>query len=88
MGVQPRESNPNPITALRPATIVGVPDYALHADDQLIAERDRLRTQSDELTAQPGGTPGVSQLLVSIEQEIDRITDELMQRARSRHPSA
>jgi hypothetical protein len=88
MGVPPRESNPNPAAALRLASIEGVPDYALHADDQLIAERDRLRNQSDDLTMHPGGTPGVSQLLVTIEQEIERITDELILRARSRHPSA
>ncbi len=87
MGVPPRESNPSPTAALRLTTIEGVPGYALHADDQLIAERDRLRTQSDELTMHSAGSPGVSQLLVGIEQEIERITDELLQRARSRHPS-
>jgi len=88
MGVPPRESNANPAAALRLASIEGVPDHALQTDDQLIAERDRLRNQSDELTMHPEGSPGVSQLLVSIEQEIERITDELIERARSRHPSA
>lgn len=88
MGVPPRESNPNPTAAPRLVTIPGIPDYALDADEQLIAERDRLRIQSDELTMHPGASPGVSQVLVSIEQEIERITDELRQRARSRHPSA
>ena len=88
MGVPPRESKPSPTAALRLATIEGVPGYALYADDQLTAERDRLRIQSDELTMQSAGSPGVSQILVGIEQEIDRITDELLQRARSRHPSA
>jgi len=88
MAVPPRESNPNPTAALRLATIQEVPDYALLAEDQLLAERDRLRIQSDELTTHPAASPGVSQRLVSIEEQIERISDELLQRARSRHPSA
>ncbi len=87
MAVPPRESNPSPTAPLRLTTIHGVPDYALLAEDQLIAERDRLRIQSDELTMHRAASPGVSQRLVTIEEEIERISDELLQRARSRHPS-
>ncbi len=82
------ESRPTRVGTPRLASIEGVPTYALYSDEQLLADRGRLRDQLDELTAHPGQTPGVAQLLVSIEQEIERITDELLQRARSRHPSS
>jgi hypothetical protein len=62
--------------------------YPLLTDDQLIIERDRLRDQLEHLTVNPGGSPAVCQLLVNIEHEIEHMMDELLQRARSRHPSS
>jgi hypothetical protein len=57
------------------------------SDLELILERDRLRTQLDELTVNEGTTPVTSQMLVNIDKQIDRITDELTHRALSRHPA-
>ena len=88
MGLPNDESRPIRVGAPRLASIEGVPTYALYTDGQLLADRSRLRDQLDELTAHPGQTPGIAQLLVSIEQEIELISDELLQRARSRHPSS
>jgi hypothetical protein len=36
----------------------------------------------------PGSSPLVSQILANMEQEIEHMTDELRQRARSLHPSS
>jgi hypothetical protein len=58
------------------------------SDEQLISERDRLRSQLDELTENPGSSPVVGQMLVNIDQKIDRMTDELTRRALSRNPSS
>jgi hypothetical protein len=66
----------------------GDESYPLLTDDQLIIERDRLRDQLEELTVNPGSSPVVCQLLVNIEHEIEHMMDELLQRARSRHPSS
>jgi hypothetical protein len=63
-------------------------DYSMFDDDQLIAERDRQQNQLDELTMHPGSSPAVGQLRSSIESEVGRMTDELLRRARSRHPSS
>jgi hypothetical protein len=63
-------------------------DYARYSDDQLIAERERRQRQRDELVLHTDGEATVYTLLVSIDGEVERITDELMRRARSRHPSS
>jgi hypothetical protein len=63
-------------------------DYSLFGDEQLMAERDRQRDQLQELVLHPGGSPAVAQLRDSLEREVDRMTDELRRRARSRHPSS
>ncbi len=63
-------------------------DYSMFDDDHLRAERDRQRQQLDELVLHPGGSPAVALLRQSLEGEIDRMTDELRRRARSRHPSS
>ena len=64
----------------------GGKSYPLLTDEQLIIERDRLRERLDELTATRGSSPVDCQLLVNIEREIEHMMDELLQRARSRHP--
>ncbi len=62
--------------------------YTAYTDDELIIERDRQRKRLDELTLQPGTSPSIVQLLVGIEGEVERMTDELMRRARARHPAS
>jgi hypothetical protein len=62
--------------------------YRLFTNEQLIVERRRLRDQLDELTINPGKSGVVTQTLVNMEHELDRMTDELRQRAISRHPSS
>jgi hypothetical protein len=62
--------------------------YRLFTDEQLIIERRRLVNQLDELTMNPGSSPVASQILVNMEREIERMTDELRQRALSQHPSS
>jgi hypothetical protein len=63
-------------------------NYSLLTDEQLKIERDRLKEQLDELTAARGSSHVDCQLLVNIEGEIEHMMDELLQRARSRHPSS
>ncbi len=62
-------------------------DYSAYSDDRLLSERDRRQRQLDELTLHPDRS-AVSSLLVSVDGEVERITDELIRRARSRHPSS
>jgi len=88
MGLPSGESRSFRADAPRLASVVEIFTYAPYTDEQLLADRTRLRDQSDELAANPGRSPGVAQLLASIEQEIERISEELLQRARSRHPSS
>lgn len=66
---------------------VGI-DYTMIDDEQLIIDRDRQRRQLDELTVNPGSSPAIGQLLSNIEREVERMTDELIQRALSRHPAS
>jgi hypothetical protein len=70
------------------ALLHGDKNYPLLTDDQLLIERDRLRDYLEALTVNPGSSPAVCQLLVNIEHEIEHMMDELLQRARSRHPSS
>ncbi len=76
-----------PLEERRTSADTGI-SYRLFTDDQLIIERRRLKLQLDELTMNPGSSPVVSQILVNMEQEIEHMTDELGQRAISRHPSS
>jgi hypothetical protein len=66
----------------------GVIDYTYFSDEQLLLERDRQRAQLDELVLHSGSSGAVEDLRASIDREVDRMTDELRQRARSRHPSS
>lgn len=63
-------------------------DYSMFGDEQLRIERDRQSQQLQELVLSPGGSPAVAQLRRSLEREVERMTDELRRRARSRHPSS
>ena len=60
--------------------------YLLVTDVQLMVERDRQRVQLDRLTMSPGTSPAIGQVFASIEQEIERINDELIRRVLSRNP--
>ena len=66
----------------------GDTDYSMFGDDQLRLERDRQSQQLLELVLHPGGSPAVAQLHQSLEREVERMSDELRRRARSRHPSS
>ncbi len=63
------------------------PDYRHYSDEQLLEERERrLRSVAEptvriELTSESHRAPVV-------DEQVDRITDELIRRARLRHPSA
>ena len=74
-----KDSDPSPTTV--DATL----DYGGYDDDELLAERDRQQRQLEELTLHPDHA---ATLLVSIDGAIERMTDELIRRARSRHPSS
>ena len=63
-------------------------DYSRYGDDQLMAERERRQRQLDELTHHGAGEAATCSLMVSLDDEIERITGELIRRARSRHPSS
>ncbi len=65
-----------------------LPDYSRYGEEQLLQERERRQKQLDELTLHPERSPATWSLLASIDAEIERITDELIRRARSRHPSS
>jgi hypothetical protein len=77
----------SPTPATKPATNDEA-SYTSLSDLELILERDRLREQLDDLTDNPGSSPVVSHLLVNIDEQIDRMTEELTRRALSRHPSS
>jgi len=63
--------------------VTGVANFSQLSDDQLIIERDRQRRRLDELTVNPGSSPAVCSLLVSIDHDVERMTEELIRRARS-----
>jgi hypothetical protein len=80
-----------PATPSRPTAVTGeeaYDDYTSLSDLELILRRDHLRVQLDELTVDPGASPVTNQLLVNIDEQIDRMTDELTRRALSRHPAS
>ncbi len=63
-------------------------DYGRYSDDELIAERERRQRQRGDLLLHADGDSATYALMVSIDGEVGRITDELIRRARSRHPSS
>jgi len=67
---------------------VAVADYRAYSDDQLVAERDRQQRRLDELTRQQGHPSATCSQLVSLDADVEQMTDELIRRARSRHPSS
>ncbi|MGO8871113.1 MAG: hypothetical protein ACLQPH_06870 [Acidimicrobiales bacterium] len=82
-----RQSDTRPSAPSR-TTVNGVEMYLLSTDEQLIVERDRQQHQLDELIRHPAGSACVMQLATSIERDVDRKTEELLRRARARHPSS
>jgi hypothetical protein len=66
----------------------GDTDYTRFDDQQLATERDNQRHQLDELDHHPASSTAVVQLRATLQREVDRMTDELTRRARSRHPSS
>jgi hypothetical protein len=66
----------------------GATSFRRLTDEQMISERDRLRSQLEELTMNPGRSPATSQVLVNMDRAVERMTDELRQRAIARHPSS
>jgi hypothetical protein len=62
-------------------------DYSGYSDDQLIAERERRvhRHLQPVLHTAPSSADESS---LTVEDDVDRITEELIRRARSRHPSS
>jgi hypothetical protein len=78
-----RVAGASPETGVPPSA----PDYRHYSDEQLLEERERrLRSVAEptvriELTSESHRAPVV-------DEQVDRITDELIRRARLRHPSA
>ncbi len=88
MTIHPLSLIRNKTTRPTATTAQDVVDYSRYADDELIAERSRRQRQLDELTLYALGETDASALLVRLDEEVERITDELIRRARSRHPSS
>lgn len=65
-----------------------ITDFSLFTDQQLIIKRDRQREKLDELIMHPGSSLAVIELLVSLDRDVEQMTDELRRRARSQHPSS
>lgn len=63
-------------------------DYTRFDDEQLMIERDKQGHQLEELTLQRSSSPAVAQLRETLQREVERMTEELHRRARSRHPSS
>lgn len=62
--------------------------YGELTDEELLDERDRQRTQLDELMKHPGSSPAIRELLASISGDVEQMTGELHRRARLRHPAS
>jgi hypothetical protein len=71
-----------------PTTADATPDYRAYDDDELLVERDRQQRRLEELTLHPDPGQANCSRLVGIDGEVERITDEMIRRARSRHPSS
>ena len=88
MSVHPEDLGPTQSSkSIQEVMGVGA-DFTMIGDEQLIIERERQRKQLDEMTMNPGSYPAVGQLLSGIEREVERMTDELIRRARSGHPAS
>jgi hypothetical protein len=88
MGTRPKNLTLAPGGEPPRPKISGITDYSLFTDQQLIIKRDRQREKLDELIMHPGSSLAVIELLVSLDRDIEQMTDELRRRARSRHPSS
>jgi hypothetical protein len=54
--------------------------YRSFTDEQLMLERTKKQRQVERLTMDPGPSPEVGRLFVTLDREIDRINDELVRR--------
>jgi hypothetical protein len=54
--------------------------YRSFTDEQLMLERTKKQRQLDRLTMDPGPSPEVGRLFVTLDREIDRINDEVVRR--------
>ncbi|HEX3979664.1 MAG TPA: hypothetical protein VHW93_00480 [Acidimicrobiales bacterium] len=59
-------------------------DLGRWSDDQLNADRDRRIEELSELTRRPADQP----LIDGLARDVELITNELVRRARARHPSS
>jgi hypothetical protein len=73
----PSERTPDAVTELHRWT-----------DDQLNAERDCRMEELSELTRRTGDTSANQQLIADIAGDVELLTNELVRRARARHPSS
>jgi hypothetical protein len=67
-------------------TRTGCIGLSLLTDEELLVERDRRRLQRERLTRHPGTSPAVGRLFVSMDRDIERLTDELVRRVLVRRP--
>ncbi len=65
-----------------------VPNYRHYSDEQLLEERERRLRSLAEPTLRIETAPTGSHREPVIDDRVDQITDELIRRARLRHPSA
>ena len=63
-------------------------DYRQYSDEQLTEERDRQQRQLEELTRHLDHPSATGRQLVDADDAVERIDDELIRRARQRHPSS
>lgn len=63
-------------------------DYRAYSDDQLIEERERQQRTLEQLTLHPDRSSATCARLVATDGAIEQLTDELIRRARQRHPSS
>ena len=67
--------------------VTGPSDYRSMNEQQLVTTRDRRRRQLDELTRGADGSSLTGARRAALDAEVEQITDELIRRARQRHPS-
>jgi hypothetical protein len=75
----PAGDRPGPEASLR---------YGMLPDAWLTAKRDRRQAQLMELALHPVKSPIFTDLLLSMEHEVHEMTQELVRRAKARHPSS
>ncbi len=71
-----------------PAPVAARTSFEMFNDEWLALKRDRRLQQLFDLAMHPIKSPVYLELMSSMQREIDGMTDELVRRARSRHPSA